>query len=71
MWYCGSKGGLWGGCHYDIAADTEVSEDDYFVGCDEVKAEKELVATIKGGESYTPMTMSEPCWPIFVVCFFS
>ena len=63
MQYCGSKGGLWGGCHYDIAADTEVSEDVYFVGCDddEAEVEEELVATIKGGESYTPTTMSEPC----------
>ena len=48
MRYCGSEGGLWGGCQY-IAADTEVSEDVYFVGCDddEAEAEEELVDTIK------------------------
>ena len=48
MRYCGSEGGLWGGCQ-DVATDTKVSEDVYFVGCadDEAEAEEELVATIK------------------------
>jgi len=40
MRYFGSEGGLWGGCQ-DVAADAEVSEDVYFVGCDDEEAEAE------------------------------